>query len=159
MAEDIQNDDLVKADLRRHERLKEERAPLEGLFRDAEQLCDPMAAGGFDKRQPGGQRNYNFDSTAMDGLDRFEAALGAVTMPKTERWLGLTVYDKDLARNPASSAGSSMRPTAAGIACTRRTRRSGSRPARTGGRSAATVPARCGSTKTRAAGCSSARST
>jgi hypothetical protein len=101
MAEDIQNDELVKADLRRHECLKQDRAPLESLFRDAEQLCDPMAAGGFTQVQPGGQRNYNFDSTAMDGLDRFEAALGAVTMPKTERWLGLTVYDKDLARNPA----------------------------------------------------------
>lgn len=100
MADDIQNDDLVKADLRRHELLKNERAPLEGLFRDAEQLCDPIAAGGFNGPVPTLRRNYNFDSTAMDGLDRFEAALGAVTMPKTERWLGLTVYDKDLARAP-----------------------------------------------------------
>lgn len=100
MAEDIQDEELVKADLRRHEHLRSDRAPLEGLFRDAEQLCDPMAAGGFDKRQPGGQRNYNFDSTAMDGLDRFDAGLGAVSMPKTERWLGNTVYDKDLAKVP-----------------------------------------------------------
>jgi hypothetical protein len=51
--------------------------------------------------QIGPKRNYNFDSTAIEGLDRFDAALGAVTMPKTERWLGLTVYDKDLARSPA----------------------------------------------------------
>jgi hypothetical protein len=101
MAEDIQNDDLVKADLRRQELLEQERGPLDSLYREAEQLCDPMAAGGFTQMQPGQARNYNFDSTAMEGLDRFEAALGAVTMPKTERWLGLTVFDKDLARMPA----------------------------------------------------------
>ena len=98
--ETIQDEDLVKADLRRQERLEAERAPFEATYRDAEILCDPMAAGAFNGNRPGPARNYNFDSTAMDGLDRFEAALGAVTMPKTERWLGLTVYDKDLARNP-----------------------------------------------------------
>jgi hypothetical protein len=100
MADIIQDEDLVKADLRRQERLENERAPYESTFRDAEALCDPMAAGGFSGQKFGPERNYNFDSTAMDGLDRFDAALGAVTMPKTERWLGLTVYDKDLARMP-----------------------------------------------------------
>jgi hypothetical protein len=100
MADDIQDEQLVKADLRRQERLESERAPFEATYRDAEALCDPIAAGGFNGRPTGPQRNYNFDSTAIEGLNRFEAALGAVTMPKTERWLGLTVYDKDLARDP-----------------------------------------------------------
>jgi hypothetical protein len=61
----------------------------------------PIASGAFNGQQLTPKRNYNFDSTAMEGLDRFDAALGAVTMPKTERWLALTVYDKDLARSPA----------------------------------------------------------
>src|SRR5438270_2729402 len=102
MADIMQDEELVKADLRRQERLENERAPFESTWRDAEALCDPMGAGGFNghRNRFGPERNYNFDSTAMDGLDRFEAALGAVTMPKTERWLGLTVYDKDLARSP-----------------------------------------------------------
>jgi hypothetical protein len=98
MADDIQNDELVMADLRRQDLLEQERAPLDSLYRDAEQLCDPMSAGGFTQMQPGQARNYNFDSTAMEGLDRFDAALGAISMPKTERWLGATVYDKELAR-------------------------------------------------------------
>jgi hypothetical protein len=102
MADILQDDDLVKADLRRQERLASERAPLDSLYQEVEQLVDPMAAGGFTPMAPGQQRNYNFDSTAMEGLDRFDAALGAVTMPKTERWLGLTVYDKDLARSPTT---------------------------------------------------------
>jgi hypothetical protein len=148
MADDIQDEELVKADLRRQERLERARAARGPLPR-RRALCDPMAAGGFNGGAGSGpQRNYNFDSTAMDGLDRFEAALGAVTMPKTERWLGLTVYDKDLARNrrrPAL-ARACDRPRA-GIACTRRTPISASRPARTAERSAATAPARCGSTK------------
>jgi hypothetical protein len=100
MADDIQDEDLVKADLRRQEKLEGERSILEGIYRDAEILCDPMAAGAFSGNNQTPRRNYNFDSTAIEGLDRFDAALGAVTMPKTERWLGLTVYDKDLARDP-----------------------------------------------------------
>lgn len=99
--EQLQDEDLVKADCRRHDRLKSERAPFDTVYRDAEALCDPMSAGAFNNRTPNVQRNYNFDSTAMEGLDRFDAALGAVTMPKNERWLGLTVLDKDLARVPA----------------------------------------------------------
>jgi hypothetical protein len=58
----------------------------------------------------------------MDGLDRFEAALGAVTMPKTERWLGLTVYDKDLARSPNVQRWLEHASDRCGIASTRRTR-------------------------------------
>ncbi len=96
--EKLQDDDLVKADLRRQTLLEQERAPLESLYRELEQLVDPMAAGGFTPMAPGQQRNYNFDSTAMEGLDRFTAALGAVTTPKNQRWHGLTVLDPDLAR-------------------------------------------------------------
>lgn len=101
VADKMQDEELVKADLRRQERLESERAPFEATYRDAEALCDPMAAGAFNTGgKVGPARNYNFDSTAMDGLDRFDAALGAISMPKTERWLGSTVYDRNLARNP-----------------------------------------------------------
>jgi hypothetical protein len=100
MADDIQDDELVNEDLRRQQRLESERAAFESIYRDAEMLCDPTSAGGFSGSTHGPRRNYNFDSTAIEGLDRFEAALGAVTMPKTERWLGLTVYDRQLAQQP-----------------------------------------------------------
>lgn len=101
MADVMQDEGLAKADVRRHEQLKQDRAPLDTLYQEVEQLSDPMASGGFTRQAPGQARNLNFDSTAMEGLDRFDAALGAVTMPKTERWLGMTVADKDLARQSA----------------------------------------------------------
>jgi head-to-tail connecting protein len=98
--EKLQDEDLVKSDLLRHAELKQERAVLDSFYEELEQLVDPMAAGGFTKMSPGQQRNYNFDSTAMDGLDRFTAALGAVTTPKNQRWHGLTVLDPNLSRLP-----------------------------------------------------------
>lgn len=101
VAETMSDEDVAKADLRRHQELKAERAPLDTLYQEVEQLCDPMAAGGFTKTAPGQQRNYNFDSTAIEGLKRFTAALGAVTTPKNQRWHGLTVLDRELVRVPS----------------------------------------------------------
>lgn len=100
VAETMSEEQLVKADIRRHQDLKQERSPLDSFYRELEQLCDPMAAGGFTPMAPGQARNGNFDSTAIDGLDRFTAALGAVTTPKNQRWHGLTVLDRDLVRIP-----------------------------------------------------------
>jgi hypothetical protein len=100
MADDIQNEDLVKADLRRQEAMEAERAPWESTYRDIERYVDPTAGGGFDKQANGGRRGLDlFDSTALRGLGRFDAALGYVTTPKNDRWHGLTVVDKDLARD------------------------------------------------------------
>jgi hypothetical protein len=100
--EELQDESLVKADLRRQEAMASERAPWEDVYRDVERLVDPAAAGGFSTQSPGAVRGLsNFDSTAMEGLDRFDAALGAVTTPKNQRWHGLTVLNKDLVRVPA----------------------------------------------------------
>lgn len=99
--DDIQNEDLVKADLRRQEAMEAERAPWESTYRDVERFVDPVAQGGFAGEAQGAERGLDiFDSTAIRGLGRFTAALGAVTTPKNERWHGLTVLDKDLARRP-----------------------------------------------------------
>src|SRR5439155_26506485 len=100
MADDIQNEDLVKADLRRQQAMESERAPWETTYRDIERLVDPTAGGGFSGMPQGALRGLDvFDSTAIRGLGRFAAALGAVTTPKNERWHSLTVLDKDLARD------------------------------------------------------------
>lgn len=99
--EQLQNEDLVKADLLRQQEMESERAPWENVYRDIDRYVDPTAGGGFAKMSPGTLRGQDlFDSTALRGLGRFAAALGAVTTPKNERWHGLTVLDKELAKLP-----------------------------------------------------------
>lgn len=99
--EQLQDEDLVKADLLRQQDMESERAPWENTYRDIERYVDPTAGGGFSGSSPGALRGQDlFDSTALRGLGRFAAALGAVTTPKNERWHGLTVLDKDLAKLP-----------------------------------------------------------
>lgn len=100
MAEQIQDSDLVKSDLRRQQEMENERAPLEGLYRDLERFFDPAAAGGFGGSQSAGVQNYNYDATGMQMLGRFSSAFGAITTPKNERWHGATVVDGDLADLP-----------------------------------------------------------
>ncbi|MEA3053551.1 MAG: hypothetical protein QOG72_2454 [Sphingomonadales bacterium] len=100
--EQLQDEDRVKADLLRQEEMESERTPWEAMYRDVERYVDPVAAGGFNGESPGGVRGLDiYDPTAPEGLDRFDAALGAVTTPKNQRWHGATVLDKDLARVPA----------------------------------------------------------
>jgi hypothetical protein len=101
MADDKQDSDLVTADLRRQQAMESERGPWETIYRDVEAYVDPVAAGGFSAQAPGGLRGQGlFDATAVRGLSRFDAALGAVTTPKNQRWHGLTVLNKDLAKLP-----------------------------------------------------------
>lgn len=101
MADDIQDSDLVKADLLRQQAMEAERAPLEAVFRDVERFFDPGAAGGFGgSSNLTGVENYNFDATGMKMLNRFSSAFGAITTPKKERWHGATVIDRELARLP-----------------------------------------------------------
>ena len=46
MDEKMQDEDLVKADLRNHERLVSERSPWESLYREIDEMF-PGGAGGF----------------------------------------------------------------------------------------------------------------
>lgn len=102
MAEQIQDVDLVKADLLRQQEMEAERAPMEGMLRDIERYFDPAQAGGFSPSATPTTENYNVDVTGMTALGRFDAALGYVTTPKNSRWHGLTVVDRELARLPAT---------------------------------------------------------
>jgi len=102
MAEDIQDSDLVADDLRRQDGMQTARSPWETIYRDVEAYVDPVAAGGFSQQSPGGMRGQGlFDPTAPQGLSRFDAALGAVTTPKNQRWHGMTVLNRELAKVPA----------------------------------------------------------
>nr|WP_257215153.1 portal protein [Sphingomonas sp. R-74633] len=78
-----------------------ERMLYEPLWRELDERVDPQAAGGFDKRTPGGDRgNGNFDATATTGLDNYTAAIAGLTIPTGQTWASLTTPDKDLNKLP-----------------------------------------------------------
>lgn len=83
----MQDDDLVKADLRDHERLVSERAPWEAVWRAIDERF-PDGAGGFNQASPGAVRGAaNFDTTHITALERFKAAMRSITTPRDKQYI------------------------------------------------------------------------
>lgn len=103
MADDkLQDEDLVKAHLRNHDRLAAIRAPWESVWQEIDERVNPLGAGGFTKSSAarvGGAQN--FDVTAVESLDRFAAAMAAITVPFRTQYIRPKFADKDLDRMPA----------------------------------------------------------
>jgi len=100
MIENIQDEELAKADLRDQARLESERSPWENAWREIDERF-PNGAGGFNKLSPGtirGQRNY--DSTHITALERFSAALVAITTPEQSDYIQPKFLDEDLMKLP-----------------------------------------------------------
>jgi hypothetical protein len=57
--------------------------------------------------------------TALDGLDRFTAAIAGITIPRQQRWHGRRSPIKDLMKLPSVKRWCEMRP----IGCSRRAMR------------------------------------
>jgi hypothetical protein len=105
VAEDWQDDDLVRECLRSHSQMKSLRAPWESIYRQVERRVDPVQAGGFDQLSPGGQRGLDmFDSTAAEGLERYEAAIGGLMYPRNQRYHGLITTSGELNKLPEVQA-------------------------------------------------------
>ncbi|WP_310532520.1 portal protein [Novosphingobium sp.] len=95
----IQDDDLAKADLRRHDRLKAERAPYEDIWRQIDERF-PDGAGGFDRMSPGGVRGAkNFDTTHITANERFAAAGVAITTPQERDYIKPRFADAELMKD------------------------------------------------------------
>ena len=102
MANDrVQDDDLVKAHLRNHDRLAAIRAPWEGVWREIDERVNPLGAGGWDKTTPSVRGAGNFDVTAVESLDRFQAAMAAITVPFQTQYIRPRFADKDLDKLPS----------------------------------------------------------
>lgn len=103
MADDkLQDDDLVKAHLRNHDRLVGIRAPYEALWQEIDERVNPLGAGGFTKTSPGSVKGAgNFDVTAVESLDRFGAAMASITIPRSTQYIRLKFGNKDLDKLPA----------------------------------------------------------
>lgn len=96
MIESLQDDELAKADLRTQERLEQERAPYEALWKDVDELY-PHGAGGFDRMTPGVMRGDKlFDTTHLTSLERFAAAGVAITTPEQSQYIRPRFLDPDL---------------------------------------------------------------
>ena len=95
--------DKVQLVLASHERLKEKRAFYEPIYRDIDRYVDPHGAGGWDKNRATFTNGADelFDVTALDGLDRYTAAMAGVTIPRQQRWHGIAFADADLMKIPA----------------------------------------------------------
>ncbi|WP_404480034.1 portal protein [Novosphingobium sp. BL-52-GroH] len=96
MNEQIQDEELAKADLRDHERLKSLRSPWESTWHEVDERF-PNGAGGFNKSSPGQLRGArNFDTTHITANKRFAAAGVAITTPEEKDYINVRFLDDDL---------------------------------------------------------------
>ncbi|WP_158586761.1 portal protein [Aurantiacibacter zhengii] len=96
MIEQIQDEDLAKADLRKHEQLVSLRRNWEDTYQQIDERF-PTGAGGFLAQTPGqirGQRNT--DSTHVTANARFAAALRAITTPEQTEYILPRFLDPEL---------------------------------------------------------------
>jgi hypothetical protein len=110
MANDtIQDDDQVREHLRNHDRLAMLRAPWEAVWREIDERVNPMGAGTIGASAGAGGRMsragtvkgaQNFDVTAVESLDRFSAAMAAITVPRNTQYIRTKFGNKDLDKLP-----------------------------------------------------------
>lgn len=91
-SDDIQ---LVLAD---QSRLEQVRSFYEPTWRDIDRYVDPFGAGGFNPKSSPDLRNVEelYDVTALDGMDRYTAAIAGLTIPRNQRWHGVEFDDPEL---------------------------------------------------------------
>ncbi|KPH66335.1 portal protein [Novosphingobium sp. ST904] len=96
MNEQIQDDELAKADIRDHDRLKQIRSVWEGTWQEVDERF-PSGAGGFMQTTPGQIRGTrNFDTTHITALKRFAAAGVAITTPEEKDYIRIRFINDDL---------------------------------------------------------------
>lgn len=97
----LQDDDLVKAHLRNHDRLATLRAPWESVWQEIDERVNPLGAGGFTKSSIARVAGAgNFDATAVESLDRFSAAMLAITVPRRTQYIKPRFGDPELDKLP-----------------------------------------------------------
>ncbi|SFR86569.1 portal protein [Sphingomonas jatrophae] len=103
MADDkLQDDALVQGIMRDQARMEAERMPWESVWREIDERVNPLGAGAFTGgKTPGSVRGAaNYDVTAVEGLDRFAAAMAAITIPRNTQYIRLKFGDADLDKLP-----------------------------------------------------------
>jgi hypothetical protein len=91
--------DAIGQILADQDRLAIERSFYEPAWKEIDLYIDPFGMGGFDKSKGSPIRDVEtlYDVTAIDGLDRYTAAITGLTIPRGgQRWHGVEFDDKDL---------------------------------------------------------------
>jgi hypothetical protein len=98
----LMSSDDVLTILADQDRLAVKRAFYEPTWREIDRYVDPFGSGGFDPGSSPDMRGTDdlFDITAIDGLDRYTAAIGGIEIPRQQRWHGVEFDDKDLMKLP-----------------------------------------------------------
>lgn len=97
----LQDDGVVRELMDNQQRLENERAPWEPLWKDVDRRVNPTGDGGFEPKSPQHRGLDNFDATAIDGLDRFTAVIGGISIPRRSIWHGLEFTDPELNKLPS----------------------------------------------------------
>jgi hypothetical protein len=107
----LQDDELVKAHLKNHDRLASLRAPWESVWQEIDERVNPLGAGGFQATSMARtsaaagtvkvRGQSNFDVTAVESLDRFTAAMAGICIPRNTQYIRLKFADRDLDKLPA----------------------------------------------------------
>lgn len=91
--------------LANQERMAGRRATYEPVWREIDRWIDPFGAGGFDGKGASPRLAQEiedlYDTTAIDGLDRYTAAIYGITVPRGKRWHGVSFADRELMKLPA----------------------------------------------------------
>lgn len=91
------NDERVRQILADQSRMEAERVLFEPIYRDVDRYCDPFGVGAWDELvTPSRDVEELYDATAVDGLDRYTAAIAGITVPRQQRWHGLAFEDAAL---------------------------------------------------------------
>lgn len=99
MIEQLQDDELAKADIKDQARLEAERSSWESEFREIDELY-PHGAGGFDKLTPGAPRGETlFDPSHLNSLERFAAAGVEITTPEHQQYIRPKFLDPELMKD------------------------------------------------------------
>lgn len=96
--------DAIGQILANQDRMATRRSVYEPLWREIDRWIDPFGAGGFDRHgatQLSREIEDLYDTTAIDGLDRYTAAIYGITVPRGKRWHGVGFGNKDLMAIPA----------------------------------------------------------
>ena len=102
MLDTMQDDELLRSDMQRHERLVCERAPYENVWRDIEERLGDNSGAFGGNMTPGRVRGQaNFDVTHVEGRERMAAVMTDICTPESQQYIRARFGDPDLQKLPS----------------------------------------------------------
>lgn len=97
-----QDEEFVKRILNDQARMAQKRKLYEPIYKEIDRYIDPFGSGGFLQTEHVDRGIEDlYDVTAVDHLDRGAAVIGGITVPRNQRWHGVTFDNAELMKIPA----------------------------------------------------------